>query len=98
MAGILQIKRKIIILSHRRESMQRAAGTSRMVPDPQTAKGGSDATAACGRLRGQSEWQWSARDEGVMPRTFAGYHNRKSGTKGVSAGKVTCTFPFRIPL
>ena len=30
-----------IILSHRRESMQRAAGTSRMVPDPQTAKGES---------------------------------------------------------
>ena len=41
--------------------MQRAAGTSRMVPDPQTAK-------------------------------------EESGTKGVSAGKVNCTFPFRIPL
>ena len=31
-----------VILSLRRESMQRAAGTSRMVPDPQTVKGGAE--------------------------------------------------------
>ena len=31
-----------VILSLRRESMQRAAGTFRMVPDPQTVKGGTD--------------------------------------------------------
>ena len=68
-----------------------------MVPDPQTAKGGSDATAACGRLREQSEWPWSARDEGVMPRTLAGYHNRKSGTKTVQTTKVTCTSPLESP-
>ena len=74
--GNPQRQRNAIILSHRRESMQRAAGTSRMVPDPQT---GSDPTAAGGGNRKGSEWQWSARDEGVMPRTFAGYHNRKEG-------------------
>ena len=38
---------------------------------------GSDPTAAGGRRREGSEWQWSARDEGALsPRTFAGNHNR----------------------
>ena len=39
---------------------------------------GSDPTAAGGGRREGSEWQRSARDEGKLPRTFAGNRNRGS--------------------
>ena len=44
---------------------------------PKNRLGGSDATAAGGGRREQSEWPWSARDDGVYTEDIAGYHNRR---------------------
>jgi hypothetical protein len=50
-SGATVFREGTVILSLRRESMQRAAGTFRMVPDPQTAKRGSGTNSTCNQDR-----------------------------------------------
>ena len=87
-----------LILSHRRESMQRVA--ENLPHGPRTLQAGSDGSAAGGGSSDLSEWQRSARDDGGYAEDIrrAPQQDPKGKRIGLPLTNILAASPLGIPL